>query len=518
MPFEWAVDAPRALTEHNKIFLAALAAILAVAWPHLAHAFRGQALRVLALVGVVNYARFGFEAAFERVDPYDLLHYHTNSRFFDELGYYDLYPCVLLADLEADGPFRPSQGSSYMAQDATGHHIASIDSALERCRQVRAERFTPERWTAFRDDVLVLTRETRGFTDATWRQMLHDHGYNATPAWTWMARPLAEVVSVRHVKWLGWLDVGALAGALLLTRRAFGADAAWWTTLWLVTSYSLRWPMLTWAFLRYDYAAALLAATALLKLGRPGWAGVLGGWAAASRLFPALWFVMPLGVGLYGLARRQLSRPLIRFGVAGFGTFLAAYGLAVATWGPDVVTTHLVNMSDHNRGEQLSSRRIGLALAMVFDGQLLPKTLSLAAKQQITTDLPLRLGLAVAATLGFTWLLRRAREHEVFAYGFLPFFLATTASYYYYVGRVTLVVLHAGELHRLRNRLGLAFLFGLEAFCNFAESQWPEHRWFLIGWLAWGLVAYTVLQGVLLTLDPPGNGETWTPHHPHRSD
>ena len=65
--------------------------------------------------------------------------------------------------------------------------------------------------------------------------------------------------------------------------------------------------------------------------------------------------------------------------------------------------------------------------------------------------------------------LRRKRPDEAFAYGFLPFFLLTTASYYYYVARVTLWALHASGLPRGRHAVGLVMLVGTEIFANWAE-------------------------------------------------
>ena len=72
-------------------------------------------------------------------------------------------------------------------------------------------------------------------------------------------------------------------------------------------------------------------------------------------------------------------------------------------------------------------------------------------------------------------------------------------SYYYYVARVTLAVVHAAELDKLRNRLGLAFLFGIEVFSNWSETAWGGHRVFLIGNMAWMLGIYVlVMLGLLL--------------------
>ncbi len=488
----------RADSEQIKIFLCLAAAVLAISWKHLPALPAKQFLRVLSLLALVNYGRFGTKVPFDRVDTYDLLHYYVNAKYFDELGYYDLYPAILLVDQENGGPHFEEQGDLYMAQDASGHTIRPVRHGTARGAEVKETQFDAESWDNFTHDVLYLQRDRAGLTKETWRQMIQDHGYNGTPTWTWMARPLTWV-PVEYVKWIGWIDVGLLAGAIGLAGVAFGADTAWWVLLWFAVSYSLRWPTVSWAMLRYDYVAALLAATALVRLGRHRLAGALIGYAAMVRLFPVVWLWGPFSKGVSGLTQGVVSRPLL--GLA-LGAVLAVGALEMGTLlmlGVEPQRVHLENMEDHNRADQLSSRRIGLALGLAYDGQVLPKIIDAGEKSQIESQRPLRYGLAAAFLVIVGWALRKARDEEALGFGFLPFFLLTTASYYYYVTRVTLTAIHAGDLDRWRNRIGLSALFGMELFCNWAETVYPEHRLFLIGWLAWLLAAYAVVMGVWLT-------------------
>ena len=359
--------------------------------------------------------------------------------------------------------------------------------------------FTPERWEAFEHDFLVLQRETKGLNDKLWRQMIQDHGFNGTPVWTVLAQPFANAVPVEAVKWLGALDVVLLGAAVGAVAWAYGAPAALWVTFFLFTGYSTRWPTFTWVFLRYDWLAGLLITMALLKRGKHAWAGPFAAWAASLRLFPVLWMLGPFARGVAGLIRGRLHRELLVFAGAFLLATAALQGLAVAHLGAEPVQAHVANMWDHNRAEQLSSRRIGLALAIPYRGEYLPKLIEDSRKDAVARQKPLRYGIAAVVLLMLGWGLRRARDDEAFGFGFVPFFLLTTASYYYYVARATLVVLHAGDLERRRNQVGLAALLALELFSNWAETRHPGHRVYLIGTLAWGLTAYTlVMTGWLL--------------------
>jgi len=64
------------------------------------------------------------------------------------------------------------------------------------------------------------------------------------------------------------------------------------------------------------------------------------------------------------------------------------------------------------------------------------------------------------------------------------------------VARATLVGVHAGDLDRLRNRVGLILLFAMEIFCNWAAREHGGHRMFLIGYLAWMLMVYILVMCV----------------------
>lgn len=93
----------------------------------------------------------------------------------------------------------------------------------------------------------------------------------------------------------------------------------------------------------------------------------------------------------------------------------------------------------------------------------------------------------------------------------LPFrirFFLSTFSYYYAVARLTLIVWHASDLSKDRNRVGLAILLGLELFCNFAETRLSGHRVYLIGHLSWGVAAYSALMIGWLLWDGRLSGRT----------
>ena len=486
----------RAVSESLKVLILPFAIALALAWRAIPDRLAVRVLGVLVVLTTLNYARWGERTVFEKIDTYDLSHYYLNSKYFDELGYYDLYPAMMLADYSNDGPHF-QDGSRYMAQNAAGHGMKPISHALKRGEWVKENQFTPERWEAFEHDSLYLQRELKGFTSKLWRQMIQDHGYNGTPPWTTIARPLASIVPVESIKLLGFVDLGLIVAATGATVWAFGGPAASWLWIFLMCGYSTRWPTITWSYLRYDYICALIIGMAFVKKGKYLLAGVMTGWAATMRLFPAMYLYGPGMKGLIGLTGVGLKSRIVhkKLLVLAGGFLLsvgALQGLAVADLGAEQVQVHFENMVDHNSSDQLSSRRVGLALALpYYPGQDVPKFIELERKETIESQKPLRFAIAGVVMLLLGFGLRNARDEETYAVGFIPFFLLTTASYYYYVARATLVIMHAADLSKWRNRFGLAWLLGLEWFMNMAETAWPGQRVLGIGGLAWGIAIYT---------------------------
>lgn len=498
------IDLSRAASEAVKLYLLLAAAGLVLAARALPARWARRGLAALCLIATLNYARFGPKVPFERVDTYDLLHYYVNARYFDELGYYDLYPALILADHEQGGPHF-AEGERYLAQNSAGHGFMPIAHALRHGAEIKAARFSPERWAAFSHDALTLQREMEGLNDKMWREMIQDHGFNGTPVWTSLARPLARLVPVEHVKWLCQLDLLLLGAATLAVGRSFGAIPGLWAWLFLMLSYSARWPTIGWAFLRYDYVAALMFAMAALRRGRHGLAGALVGWAATLRFFPALWMWGPLWKGLMGLRGGVLHKRLLVMGGAALLSAGLLQGAATLELGPAAVRAHFENMLDHNRAAQLSSRRIGLALALPFRGERLPKFIEPERKDQIEAQKPLRYGLAAAVMLAMGLSLRRRDDDEALGLGFLPFFLLTTASYYYYISRVSLVIVHGARLGERRHQGSLLLLLATELFAHGAELLLPGHRVFHIGGQAWLLSAYTLwtVGGLVLAARRP---------------
>lgn len=453
----------------------------------------------LILAATVNYGRFGTKVILERVDTYDLIHYYLNVRYFEELGYTDLYPACIVADIDAGGPHFGNP-QTYLDEDNEGYRLKPFSAAIVKGEKIK-ERFTPERWDAFSHDFLYLQRKLKGLDKEYWAQMLNDHGFNGTPAWLGVATPLARLVPVEAIKLLGYIDVVFLLAAVGAAFWAYGGWSAAFLYLFLLTTYSTRWPTISWAYLRYDYLAGLIIATCLIRKGRPFLAGIFSGHAAAMRLFPMVYLFGPGVQAAWKLVRqRRLDRPALLL-LAGFLAWnLVLQGQALVQWGPETSLSYLNGMVEHVQPENLSTRREGLSVALAYRGEFDAPWSTERIQKIKDMETPSRVvGLLLLAALG--WTLRRKTtpegRAEAFALGLIPFFALTTASYYYYVVRAPLVAVHGGSTEG-RHVLGLAALLGIDLFTNLAQQYLGGNRIFLIGWLGWLLLAYTLFMIVVL--------------------
>jgi len=544
---QFGIDPPvhRDVTEEVKVWLSLGAALLAFGF-HLWHRFlkaredraarythRGlqATLVVLCIASFCNYSRYEFEHVWQkRVDAYDLVHYYLNAKYFDELGYFELYPAVVLAHYE-EGPTdkRPLPPQVQFQNEDDYYFVKTEDfvNDAEEHQRIRALFGDTPRWLEFRHDFIHLQRDVTGFTKETWVQMLNDHGFNGAPSWLLFAHPLANAVPVEQVKRLGYIDVVWLIAAVGLVWWAFGFTGAGFTFVFLLTTYSTRWPTMTWAFGRYDYVSALIIAVCFLKKSKHWWGGAFAAIATSLRVFPAVWMWGPAFKGVWELVRhRRVNRRLLGLAGAFVVVHLVLWGGVVAKWGTEPIETHFHNMFAHTTEDNLSSMRQGFAIAAAYtpseavDGVRYvaggePPThnnrMNQDRRERIKDQKPYRNAVAIVMVLALGWAYRRKPDHESFAMGVIPFFLLATASYYYYVIRATLIPTHADDLGKGRHAFGLVWLFLIEATVNYLQGAHSHWRVIHIGWMGWMIFIYAAVMIIWAIIEDRRAGPELSP-------
>ena len=252
---------------------------------------RTSLLCVLAVASFAGYYNFfgaphigGFKGA-------DVFHYYMGSKYFSELGYFELYPCTL-AGLVEDGKHDPAQIPAVRDQRSLRLQSAEATRAgMRACRQ----RFEPERWELFKRDLGFFRERILG---GSWRHLLEDHGYNPTPVWTLLGGLFSQRVDATPETLPGLIRVDRFLVVLMaaLLAWAFGIEVACLAALVWGTSPLWSYNWIGDAFLRNLWLFVLVAGLCLLERGRQLPSGVLLAAASLLRVFP--------GIAVAGVAAR----------------------------------------------------------------------------------------------------------------------------------------------------------------------------------------------------------------------
>jgi hypothetical protein len=279
-----------------------------------------------------------------------MFHYVLGAKYASELEYERLYACAALAD--ADNGQRDAVRARPL-RDLHDDELISGAAVLdhpERCMQ----HFSATRWRAFRRDVAVF----RGLIGdrATWDALYTDHGYNPSPVWTMLGRPLASAapVSATLLRRLAWIDPCLMLAALALIAWGFGLRIAWLATLFWSTQAPSNFSWTGGAFLRQDWLLLAIAALVLARKRRFLAAGACLAWSALLRVFPVLFFAGALLLAAAGLMRarspKRFAPELRRFFVgAVLATALLVGGSAWAGFGVSSYRSFAEHVSMHAR-------------------------------------------------------------------------------------------------------------------------------------------------------------------------
>jgi hypothetical protein len=500
LPDSWAPTHGWATT--RVLVLVAILAIAAFAWIESPWALRRLSaaaqrigrcvligvLAVSAVFAVATYVDFGVFRYGTYLNEWDFYHYYVGTKYAPELGYTNLYGATLAADAETGLRYRNPHGEIRDLATAQIRDVASVAAESGRYRQ----RFSENRWREFVADIAWFKMQ---LPEKRWSLVLADHGYNGTPAWSFVVGGLfTRHLSVREPvgRWLMLLfDPLLLLATVVVVGWAFGVRAALLMVVFVGTHYLMSWGHLKGALLRTDFAMCSVLAVCLVKKGRYKLAGILLGWATLSRVFPAFLLVGPVVLLVGDLVRnRQLNRPLVGLLVASAATIVVVVLASCAYFGgtgiwhewSSKIALHYAGGSDWDLGYRTVAEArfirgvpVRAADLAVEAGQQAADLLTQGAEFVV-------LALLVVPALAF---IRALEHHEAVAFGFVFVFLLSLATYYYYLILCVPLLFFASDLGKPQRALGAAFLFltGSAGYVLFSGWQPLRELWVpLRGW------------------------------------
>ncbi|HEU4410571.1 MAG TPA: discoidin domain-containing protein [Polyangiaceae bacterium] len=336
--------------------VAALAVAREVFAPKGFEAHRGATLATLALTGALGVSAFYnlwqpqfFDATLNGrtfAHVLDMRQYWATAKYFPEIGYRGIYNADMAAYVEDTPGVTLESIANKPMRNLDDHHVSTVGAQRPKIEAVK-QRFTPERWEAYKRDQRYL-RAAMGIP--AYFEFMFDFGGNATPVWITLAHYLFNATTASNQAFLamGSLDLVLVLAALVAIGRTFGARTAFvCATIFGANDFIMYGTNWAGAPLRHDWMVYLAFGACALRTERWALGGFFLAMATLIRAFPALALIAlglpPVWYALERYAeRREWPHPreiverhkhLVRALAAAAVTIAVAVALTSALWG-----------------------------------------------------------------------------------------------------------------------------------------------------------------------------------------
>ncbi|HET8939729.1 MAG TPA: hypothetical protein VFN67_40095 [Polyangiales bacterium] len=259
----------------------------------------------------------------------EMFHYYVGSKYFKELGYYDLYNAVIVADTEQGNDFAPLP----FYTDLKTYKNLKRDAALRDTERVKSL-FSEQRWSAFKADIAFFKSKIDKPNSPDMIFLLMDHGYNASPVSTFLLGTLTNLVPLDFVLPLALIDVALVLLMIAFVFRSFGFELGALFAVYFFSSILSGQEFLSGSLLRYDWLLFIVVAVCLLDRGRYAWAAFFLTLSAMLRIFPAVLFY-GIAVSMFQKLRatRKIDKQSARFIATAAATALVLFLLPAISLG-----------------------------------------------------------------------------------------------------------------------------------------------------------------------------------------
>lgn len=259
----------------------------------------------------------------------EMFHYYLGSKYFKELGYYDLYKAVIAADAEQDNAL----AAIPFYTDLKTYQNARRETALRDADRIKGL-FSSERWDAFKQDLSFFKQEVAMPGVPAVFFFVMDHGYNASPVSTSFLGVITNNVPVTQLPLLASIDVFLVLAMLAIVFRTFGFEMGALFSIYFFVNILNDHGYISGGLLRYDWLLFIVAAICLLEKKRHASSAFFLTLSAMIRIFPlALFYGM--GVLIFKKFRKTgaFDRASGRYIISAAVTALVLFLLPAVTLG-----------------------------------------------------------------------------------------------------------------------------------------------------------------------------------------
>lgn len=463
---------------------------------------RRMAYVAIAAVALFGFTNFGNLRGGTFVHTWEQFHFYLGAKYQKEVGWFDLYKAVLIADRAAVGAL----SSARETRNLRTFELISVDQALLEAPRIRAN-FSDARWTAFIEDWRSLSRAR-----VDWQAIIKDHGNSNSPAWAIFAHPIANLLPLEPwaQRLIGSLDIVLLGILAFFLYRTFGVRVAGVAAV-IGLSAPLVFDYLAGSFLRWDWLFALGMATCFLHRGRYRTAGAFFGYAVATKLFPIFFGVALLFKAIFEVvSARRIPFKYVRFAIGSASALLVSVLISSAMFGTPRVWLEYKERIDAARVEkyysiQYSLRTVFLQVAEsspaeLAQGLIFPNEIKQARPD---VDIGQHAAALLIVQLVFTALIaamaRRTDDVGAFTLGPLLVFTWLTVNMYYWnmLGLLALGLFRRPEKPAFYALLGLHLILALFYLYQHTNRGYAE-GYFVAMLMAFGVLLFGVAEALEL--------------------
>ena len=391
----------------------------------------------------------------EPFHTWNVYHYYIGAKYFNEIGYFDIYEQTLAADWESKNVFKNVNTIRNMR---TYKYQGVFKNTIRR-----NGRFTDERWDEFISDINFFTDILKH--DIIWQNILLDRGYNPTPFWNTIGSFLANLLDIK-VQWQQILFINLdnilLIAAFVIAVWAFGPLAASIMFFLLVVS-QLNFVRMFDGFLKYDFFSIMLIALACFHKKKYITSAICWSFTIMVRVFPMIFifsFFIIIAINWY--KEKKIAKDMRKFIITGVVTCFLFFWLGcINSWGLNSWFDFVEKMKIHSHKHTYGQRRVGLK--HFFTHKIGSDVYENSSMREITLELqkPYYYLSALVIVILFAVSIYKKRKLDAFIWGFPLFFILIVSSRYYWSIFVFLILLQDTKEYKPFSLMGTLVAFWL---------------------------------------------------------
>jgi hypothetical protein len=330
-------------------------------------------LGICAFLSVGTYIRFGNFLYGHYLHYHDISHYYFAAKYAPEVGYFNLYNSIVIAEAEmaeeSGKTELPRKMRERRIRNLRTYDFSRLDDIVTDPGIVNATKsnFSPRRWDEFKQDLKI-------FYVVQYANILYDRcgdmGYNGSPIWGTFMHLISNAIDISrfNMKALGTLDYLYFLIGFAFIWWAFGAEVALIAITFYFSNMFNHRMFIIGSIMRFDWLCYVLVGLSLVKKQYYKTAAVFFSLAGLIRLFP-VFLVFGIGVKfLYDwFTTREKAKQYLGFFITYGMTCILLLGLSAGLFGVDYYKEYFQKLEVHS--QTFSSTRAGLPYMLMWEGE-----------------------------------------------------------------------------------------------------------------------------------------------------